>query len=66
MNIAGIKWAAESKKNATTPGIPYGIDISILSDPVTVLPFCIRTGHHHHRHADLRCGGLAGKILRPL
>ena len=39
LNIAGIKWAAESKKNATTPGIPYGIDISILSDPVTVLPF---------------------------
>ena len=35
LNIAGIKWAAESKKNATTPGIPYGIDISILSDPVT-------------------------------
>ena len=32
LNIAGIKWAAESKKNATTPGIPYGIDISILSD----------------------------------
>ena len=44
MNIAGIKWAAESKKNATTPGIPYGIDISILSDPVTVLPFCIQDG----------------------
>ena len=44
LNIAGIKWAAESKKNATTPGIPYGIDISILSDPVTVLPFCIQDG----------------------
>lgn len=44
LNIAGVKWAAESKKNATTPGIPYGIDISILSDPETVLPFCIQDG----------------------
>ena len=43
-NIAGVKWAAESKKNADTPGIPYGIDISILSDPETVLPFCIQDG----------------------
>ncbi len=44
VNIAGIKWAAESRKNATTPGIPYGIDITILSDPETVLPFCILDG----------------------
>ncbi|MBQ7737692.1 MAG: ornithine cyclodeaminase family protein [Oscillospiraceae bacterium] len=44
MNIAGVKWAAESKKNAWTPGIPYGIDVSILSDPETVLPFCIQDG----------------------
>ena len=43
-NIAGVKWAAESKKNADIPGIPYGIDISILSDPETVLPFCILDG----------------------
>jgi ornithine cyclodeaminase len=44
MNIAGVKWAAESNANATTPGIPYGIDITILSDPATVLPFCILDG----------------------
>lgn len=44
VNIAGVKWAAESRKNATTPGIPYGIDITILSDPETVLPFCILDG----------------------
>ena len=43
-NIGGTKWAAESKKNATIPGIPYGIDITILSDPETVLPFCILDG----------------------
>ena len=41
VKVGGIKWACESKKNATTPGIPYGIDIAILSDPDTVLPFCI-------------------------
>ena len=28
INIGGIKWAAESKKNATIPGIPYGIVIT--------------------------------------
>ena len=57
INIGGIKWAAESKKNATIPGIPYGIDISILSDPETVL----RCGHRVSRrrgryrpHDDLR------------
>ncbi|MEA5051376.1 MAG: ornithine cyclodeaminase family protein [Oscillospiraceae bacterium] len=44
INVAGIKWAAESRKNAHTPGIPYGIDITILSDPETVLPFCILEG----------------------
>lgn len=43
-NIAGVKWAAESNLNAKTPGIPYGIDITILSDPVTVLPFCVLDG----------------------
>ena len=44
LNIAGVKWAAESVKNASTEGIPYGIDITILSDPETVLPFCILDG----------------------
>ena len=30
-------------------------------------PALLHSGrHHHHRHADLCCGGLAGKILRPL
>jgi len=44
VNVGGTKWAAESKKNATIPGIPYGIDITVLSDPETVLPFCIQDG----------------------
>lgn len=44
VGIGGVKWASESKKNSEIPGIPYGIDITILSDPETVLPFCILDG----------------------
>lgn len=44
VNVGGTKWAAESKKNSQIPGIPYGIDITVLSDPETVLPFCILDG----------------------
>ena len=65
MNIAGIKWAAESKKNATTPGIPYGIDISILSDPETVLPFCILDGTLITAMRTSAVGGLMAKYAAP-
>lgn len=44
INVGGTKWAAESRKNSAIPGIPYGIDITVLSDPETVLPFCILDG----------------------
>lgn len=44
INIGGVKWAAEAKNNSNISGIPYGIDITILSDPETVLPFCILDG----------------------
>ena len=44
INVGGTKWAAEAKKNSQISGIPYGIDITILSDPETVLPFCILDG----------------------
>ena len=63
LNIAGIKWAAESKKNAITPGIPYGIDISILSDPVTVLPFCIQDGTIITAHSSELLGCSAALLL---
>ena len=65
INIAGIKWAAESKKNATTPGIPYGIDISILSDPETVLPFCILDGTLITAMRTSAVGGLMAKYAAP-
>ena len=40
-NIAGFKWAAESRYNITQPDLPTGVDITILSDPKTVLPVAI-------------------------
>ena len=65
VNIAGIKWAAESKKNAHTPGIPYGIDITILSDPETVLPFCILDGTLITAMRTSAVGGLLAKYTAP-
>ncbi len=61
INIGGVKWAAESKKNAKTPGIPYGIDITILSDPETVLPFCICDGTIITAMRTAAVGGLLAK-----
>lgn len=65
VNIAGIKWAAESKKNAVTPGIPYGIDVTILSDPETVLPFCILDGTLITAMRTSAVGGLLAKYTAP-
>ncbi len=65
VNIGGIKWAAESKKNAHTPGIPYGIDITILSDPETVLPFCILDGTLVTAMRTSAVGGLLAKYSAP-
>jgi ornithine cyclodeaminase len=42
--VAGFKWAAESKKNIAEPGMPYGIDVVVLSDPDTALPLAIMDG----------------------
>ena len=65
VNIGGIKWAAESKKNAVTPGIPYGIDITILSDPETVLPFCILDGTLITAMRTSAVGGVLAKYSAP-
>jgi ornithine cyclodeaminase len=42
--VAGFKWAAESKQNTTVPGMPYGVDVVVLSDPDTVYPKAIMDG----------------------
>ena len=65
VNVAGFKWAAESKKNAHTPGIPYGIDITILSDPETVLPFCILDGTLITAMRTAAVGALHAKFAAP-
>jgi ornithine cyclodeaminase len=43
-HVAGFKWAAESKRNATVPGMPLGVDVVVLSDPDTVYPKAIMDG----------------------
>ncbi|MBQ1215121.1 MAG: ornithine cyclodeaminase family protein [Firmicutes bacterium] len=36
-DIAGFKWAAEGRQNLQN-GLPLGIDVTVLSDPYSVLP----------------------------
>ena len=42
--IAGFKWASEAVYNMGKPGMPYGIDVVMLSDPKTVYPKAIMDG----------------------
>ncbi len=65
VNIGGVKWAAEARKNASIPGIPYGIDITILSDPDTVLPFCILDGTLITAMRTSAVGGTLAKYAAP-
>jgi ornithine cyclodeaminase len=65
VKVGGIKWASESKQNAHTPGIPYGIDITILSDPDTVLPFCILDGTLITAMRTSAVSGLFAKYTAP-
>ncbi|MGI5840378.1 MAG: ornithine cyclodeaminase family protein [bacterium] len=44
VNKAGVKWAAESKRNLAAGDLPMGIDLLILSDPLTVTPVAIMDG----------------------
>ncbi|MBR5284910.1 MAG: ornithine cyclodeaminase family protein [Clostridia bacterium] len=41
INVAGFKWASESRFNITQPGMPLGVDLTVLSDPLTVYPKAI-------------------------
>ena len=42
--VIGFKWAAESVYNSTQPGMPYGLDMVLLSDPKTMYPKAIMDG----------------------
>lgn len=43
VHVCGFKWAAESVTNPSK-GLPYGIDVVILSDPDTMFPIAILDG----------------------
>jgi ornithine cyclodeaminase len=58
--VAGFKWAAESKQNASE-GIPYGIDLVVLSDPDTVFPRAIMDGT---LITAMRTSAMAGVVAR--
>lgn len=43
LDVAGFKWACESKGNPSE-GLPYGVDLVVLSDPHTVFPKAVMDG----------------------
>lgn len=65
-NIAGFKWAAESKYNVTeNNGLPLGVDIVVLSDPHTVMPKAIMDGTIITAMRTSAVAGVAAKYLAP-
>ena len=65
VNRPGIKWAAESMTNAKTGNLPMGIDLVILSDPVTVQPVAIMDGMVITAMRTAAAAGVAAKYLAP-
>lgn len=63
INRPGIKWAAESMTNARTRELPMGIDMVILSDPVTVEPKAIIEGTLITAMRTAAATGIAAKYL---
>lgn len=43
LDVAGFKWACESKANPEQ-GLPYGVDLVVLSNPHTVFPKAVMDG----------------------
>ena len=65
VNRPGTKWAAESTTNAKTGNLPMGIDLVILSDPVTVQPVAIMDGMVITAMRTAAAAGVAAKYLAP-
>ncbi len=65
VNRPGTKWAAESIANAKTGNLPMGIDMVILSDPVTVQPVAIMDGMVITAMRTAAAAGVATKYLAP-
>lgn len=65
-NIAGFKWAAESKYNVKeNNGLPLGVDIVVLSDPHTVMPKAVMDGTIITAMRTSAVAGVAAKYLAP-
>ena len=65
VNRPGTKWAAESMANAKTGNLPMGIDLVVLSDPVTVQPVAILDGMVITAMRTSAAAGVAAKYLAP-
>lgn len=65
VNRPGTKWAAESRTNAKLGNLPMGIDMVILSDPVTVQPVAIMDGMVITAMRTAAAAGVAAKYLAP-
>lgn len=65
INRPGVKWAAESVANMKSGDIPMGIDMVILSNPVTVLPEAIVDGLVITAMRTAAAAGVAAKYLAP-
>jgi len=63
LDVAGFKWAAESKDNVKHPGMPLGLDVVILSDPTTVYPRAIMDGTIITAMRTSGVAGMAAKYL---
>lgn len=63
VDIAGIKWAAESTLNPKKGLLPMGIDVIILSDPETVVPLSIMDGTLITAMRTAASTGIAAKYL---
>lgn len=65
VNRVGVKWAAESRANISSGKLPMGIDLVILSDPVTVLPVAFMDGMVITAMRTAAAAGVAAKYLAP-
>ena len=63
IDIAGFKWASEAVYNMGKPGMPYGIDVVMLSDPKTVYPKAIMDGTLITAMRTSAAAGVAVKYL---
>ncbi|MBQ8589216.1 MAG: ornithine cyclodeaminase family protein [Firmicutes bacterium] len=62
IQVAGFKWAAEGRQNYGK-GLPLGIDVTVLSDPNTVLPYAFMDASLITAMRTAASAGLGAKYL---